>query len=640
MKDNQHVICYDIEASGTDPATAIPRIIGWWSSITNEFHWTTDLAEFQQALDKHKFVVGWNHDEYDNKVLERYNISFKYKISIDLMKIIHGKGFGNDLGRKGIITLPDGTHLGTVLHGKSLDEATRVFNVTRKIGEFDYSLFKKPFSELAKEEQDLCIDYLRHDVLGTTEIYQYLEVYFEDFRNGGVEMPPEFFESIQAYYGIELEGPWRSFMTDEDKRKKHYFTASTASMVYTMVCNICGIEKKFGSAEHMSYGGGFVALPTKASVEGSIYCFDYNSLYPHIMMQANLYGPNCTFDANPNFEGLATFSNVEGSGWKGEGLSETDGYYRDDIQSPVSMLLSHLYKLRKKYKKEKSGKEYTVKIIINIFFGLLGNPSFRSVSNLAAASDCTRLGRQWVKTARSDLSKHGYDVLYTDTDSVYVRDPYMDEQRIQAVITQHINNIKASVPFPEDGFEMGIDDKISFMMFVQDEKSGIFKKKNYLYVTNEGKLKLKGLPLMKSSATPLGRHIFDTFIKPEIISNSRGLGVERHLFPRGQIEKWIEEALSKDLGLMAVFHKIRAPEEYSSTSNLKYQLAIDQNYGEGSHHIIKLKGPHPLGAGTNKNYISLNYKDQIRLDQIDLEKVWNELAPFIKPVQGGLGAFF
>lgn len=636
---NQHTIIFDIEASSTDTSKAIPRMIGWWSSITEDFHWTTDLGEFQAALDKHGFMVGWNHEDYDVPVLKRYNVSFYGLRSIDLMKIIHGKGFGNDLGRKGIITLRDGTHLGTVLHGKSLAEATVAFDVTRKVGDFDYNLFKRPFSELSDSEQEEAIDYLKHDILGTTEIYQYLEEYFEDFREGGVELPPEFFESVKSYYGHELDGPWRPFMTDEDKATKHYLTASTASMVYTMICNICGIEKEFGSAEHMSYGGGFVAEPSKASVEGNIYCFDYNSLYPHIMMQANLYGVNCTYQAHANEKGMATFTNVQGEGWKGEGISETVGYYRDDIQSPVSMLLSFFYKLRKKYKKDGSAKEYTIKIAINTIYGLLGNPSFRSVSNLAAANDCTALGRQWVKAARAKLSECGYDVIYTDTDSVYVRDVYNDEERIKKVIKDHIEEVKASVPFPEESFEMGIDDRIKFMMFVDDGK-GSFKKKNYLYVTNEGKLKLKGLPLMKSNATPLGRHIFDKFIKPEILYNNRGLGPQRHLFSRSQIEKWIQDALDEDLGLMAVFHKVKAPEEYNSTTNLKYQLAIHPEYGEGSHHIVKLKAAHPRGAGAQRNYVSVAFKDEIKMHQIDLDKVWNELAPFIKPVQGGLGAFF
>ncbi len=72
---------------------------------------------------------------------------------------------------------------------------------------------------------------------------------------------------------------------------------------------------------------------------------------------------------------------------------------------------------RLEYKKEKDERQYTI-------YGLLGNPAFASVSDFTAASDCTHLGRQWVNAARLHFAENGYAVLYTDTDSGYLVDPF------------------------------------------------------------------------------------------------------------------------------------------------------------------------------------------------------------------------
>ena len=65
MKEQTGVIIFDIEASSPLADTATPSIIGWWSTTTNDYYWTTDLEVFQRAVDEHKFVCGYNNIDYD-----------------------------------------------------------------------------------------------------------------------------------------------------------------------------------------------------------------------------------------------------------------------------------------------------------------------------------------------------------------------------------------------------------------------------------------------------------------------------------------------------------------------------------------------------------------------------------------------
>lgn len=594
--EKQKIVVFDIEASSADPLKAVPTLMGLESSEDEGFQYTTDVKEFIEVLHNHDVIVGWNIKGYDIPILNRYGFSTRGKIIIDMMEIINGKGFGNDMGRKSIMQTPDGTHLGTILFSKSMDKCCEALDGPRKLtGDVDYNWFKVPFVTLSQEIKDKAIAYLKRDIEMSTYIYKYLEEFFEDFRNGGITM----------------DGEFKPFMTEEQQFKKIYLTASSAAFTYKALCNLAGVEEKYQNVDPVPYGGGFVAVPTQMKCVGRIYCLDYNSLYPHIMMMLNLYGPN--------------------GDWQGQGISETIGKYFSDELAPVGRVLKELYGKRTEYKKNKDERQYTIKIIINTIYGLLGNPAFASVFNPTAAADCTRIGRQWVNAARLHFAELGYNVLYTDTDSVYLEDVYNNEKRLLEARDKHIEDIKKSVPFPQDTFDMGIDDRIRLMHFFPGS-DGTLLKKNYLYVTQEGKLKIKGMQIMKSTATPLGKKVFNDYIKPHIIESNKVR------FQKSEIERWIETELKADIGLATVFYKVRAPQDYKNPSQIQAQ--ISSAYGEGQYRMIKTKQAHVKGVGSQSNYVWDKFKDEVKLSQIDLSKTWSELSPFIEETQNTLDQFW
>ena len=400
----QSIIIWDIETSSVDITNAIPTLMGLTSTQSEGFEYTTDIQEYIQTLHSHEVWVGWNIRGFDIPILQRYGLSTRGHIIIDLMEIINGKGFGNDLGRKSIMQTPDGTHLASVLFSKSMDACCEALNGPRKlVGDVDYNWFKQAFTSLDEDIKTKALAYLERDVEMTKYIYEYVENFFEDFKNGG----------------IEYEGEFKTFMNDTQRYKKVYLTASPAAFTYKALCNITGLEEVYQNVEPQPFGGGFVAPPSQEKCVGKIYCLDYNSLYPHIMIMANLYG-------NVNVD-------IGRPVWTGEGISNIEGMYLADELSPVGKVLQEMYQKRLKYKEEKDERQYTIKIIINTMYGLLGNPAFASISNFTAAADCTRLGRQWVNAARLYFAEHGYNILYTDTDSVYLEDPFNDEARLLKV---------------------------------------------------------------------------------------------------------------------------------------------------------------------------------------------------------------
>lgn len=569
--NKQKILIYDLETSSTDPALAIPSVMGFYSSETDDsFKWTDDIATMVNLINEHDVIVGYNNQEYDDVIMARYGARFK--VNVDLLKIVHGSGFGNDKGRKSIIMTPDGDLLSEVCHSKKLEELSPLLGGPEKLsGDVDYAWFRQPLSTLPPEIHAKALTYVEHDLLATRHIYEYMEAHFSDIRDGG----------------IEIDGVFKKFMSTKNVVEKKYLVSSVASMTYKIICNLTGLPEVYNDAKYREdFDGGFVAPPTQESAQGNIYCLDYNSLYPHIMIMHNLYG-------------------------------------QGDISKmhPVCDVLQQIFNLRAKYKQEKDSRQYTLKIIINTMYGLLGNPIFTSVSDYKAAAKCTSVGQEWCRLARKIFSDAGYNVLYSDTDSVYLQDPFGDKGRLIRTKQKIVDTILDSVPFKSPTFDMGIDEEIDYIAFFKGA-DGQLKKKNYLYVTKSGKVEIKGLSIKKRDSIPLARHIYLKYIEPDLRTYRC-----RHKWPKAQIEKWVADELRTDILLAAKSVSVKPADQYSAKTN--YLCKISERLGEGRHKIFKLRQAHEKGMGKNADYVSAK---EVTPDiyQLDLSGVFVTLAPFIE----------
>jgi hypothetical protein len=214
-----------------------------------------------------------------------------------------------------------------------------------------------------------------------------------------------------------------------------------------------------------------------------------------------------------------------------------------------------------------------------------------------------------------------------------VQDPFKDEAKLLAVKDKAMAAIKASVPFPQETFDMKIDSRIAYIQFEKNPESGQLLKKHYLYIKTNGKVVIKGMDLVKSTCTALSRHIFENKILPHIKEKKYP-----HL-PKSQIMQWIRDDVRKHMSLVAVAYKTKRPDKYANDTSVQYAIACHPLYGEGYHHMIKLKCEHPKGAGVGHNYVGLQYKDEIKDYMIDIDKSVRELATFMKSSQQTLGAW-
>ena len=660
--NSDSVLIYDIECAtkGAKPdiKTDVMKIFGAYSYKTNKFYVVpvTDKKFIKKLISAHKFLVGFNNEGYDNPILERHGFSLEYKRIIDLMQIFK-KRASSMATNKGLLS--------NKLMSYSLDYITRFLDLVDEETAkdvLDYNIFKKEV--WTKEEKEKIIKYTKRDLEITKKLYEWVEEFFEGFKE---------------------------FVPESEVTGKYYLTDTVAKFSYKAICHALGWEPEYDSEALKNRderfkiaAGGYCSYPAGEHFEGDIYLLDFNSLYPHIMMQCNLFSRN----------------KLENKGWHGSGVWDVEGYYNDKDLHPISKLLETLYHLRLKYKlnivmeddkiikikdvlknKEdylgkkfknvyhsKEGKmslvlkeidedvinefntmldkgidrrEYTIKILINSIYGISLNPYYKLVFDKISGGDCTRLGRQWTKHARKKFRDEGYNVLVTDTDSYFVLDHKNDKEYMLNINNEVVKDIKNSVPFPMATFDAGIDDEIKHIFFFkgkQDEdkesdsemdeadiinKPKGFMKKNYIYVTKEDKVVIKNLGIKKKNVSAITKKIFWERIVPHLKEG-------KHKFYKSEIKNWMIEFLSKDITLSYMRKDVKDLKFYKK-SMTSMPAQISKKYGPGIHFMIPNK--RNIGVGKDITYCSVEEFEQYNMDvsDLDLTNFWKELNYFIKP---------
>lgn len=589
---NRKVLIWDIETTSIDIDKAELRYFAGYSYITGKryFYKETEIDSIKQIINAHEVHVGYNLKNYDIPVLNKYGIFFTYMTIIDLWEILSPPKLNPKTrirtGGKG-----RGAFMGLDLNSWSLSNVVKALNLGEyKDDAFDYKILAKPSADWTDTEFNIIHEYTNQDITITKRLFEYTNNFFF---------------------------PLTEFLSGTNITKYKYLSSSIASLSYKVICHVSGLPETYGDGNiNTQYEGGYVRYPIQEKATGNILCMDFNSLYPSIFRGFNLFSHDLTDYDGPTFAGNDFF--------------KIKGTYRADKLGPVEQTVATLYKLRKKWKSEGDKREYLIKIIINSIYGAAAKPVFEQVFSPHGAEDCTAIGRQMIKYVADRFDESGFIVLYGDTDSVYVQvpDDKTTEQAL-ALAKECDTFLLSKMPFPHTDFGLGLDEEIKAMFFF-DDGLGHYKKKNYVYITQKDKLKIKGLPIIKSNASKIATRIFDEYLRKQIIEK---LDIK---FPEGYVKQLIYHELEKDLGLAIQVYKTKPYDEYDATTSLYAQ--ISQKYGDGVHELVP---NHRIGLGKGKQYCTVQeFRDgNGQVEDIDLSVTLSNLEPFMKSEQRSLGDF-
>jgi len=380
------------------------------------------------------------------------------------------------------------------------------------------------------------------------------------------------------------------------------------------------------------YRGGLVVEP-KEGIHFDVTVMDFASLYPSIIKVRNLSYETvrCSHDE-----------------CKKNMIPQTNHWVCTKKNGLTSVLIGSLRDLRVNYYKTMSKNQnltdeerqlYTVvaaalKVILNASYGVMGAQIF-PLYFLPAAEATTATGRHIILDTIEKCRELNVDVLYGDTDSIFVKNP--TEQQMQTIISQAKNN---------HGVELEVEKEYRYVVL-----SG--RKKNYLGVTKNGKVDVKGLTGKKSHTPAFIKSLFFDLL--DILAEVKT--TDEFEKAKSKISSKIAECSrkiqAKEIPLSELAFNVmlsKSPNEYTKTIpqhiRAAKQLESVREIKKGDRisyvKIINKPGVRPVEMAKQSEIDSSKYMEfmQSTLDQITSSMDMDFDTIIGKPRQTGLDQFF
>ena len=380
------------------------------------------------------------------------------------------------------------------------------------------------------------------------------------------------------------------------------------------------------------FRGGLVVEPVEG-IHFNVTVMDFASLYPSIIKVKNI-----------SYETVR----CPHEDCKKNTVPQTNHWVCTKKNGLTSLLIGSLRDLRVNYYKNmakndaltnKERQLYTVvsqalKVILNASYGVMGAEIF-PLYFLPAAETTTATGRHIILDTINKCKDVGINVLYGDTDSLFVKNPTNEQ------IREIINKAKV-----DHNVELEIEKEYRYVVL-----SG--RKKNYLGVTKNGKVDVKGLTGKKSHTPPFIKSLFYDLL--DILSEVKT--VEEFDRAKNKIGDKISECVRKiqakeiplsDLAFNVMLSK--APNDYVKTIpqhiRAAKQLESIREIKKGEIvsyvKILNKPGVKPVELARQSEIDSTKYMEFMErtLDQITSSMDLDFDTILGKPKQTGLDQFF
>jgi len=380
------------------------------------------------------------------------------------------------------------------------------------------------------------------------------------------------------------------------------------------------------------FRGGLVVEPV-VGIHFDVTVMDFASLYPSIIKVKNLSYETvrCSHDE-----------------CKKNTIPQTNHWVCTKKNGLTSVLIGSLRDLRVNYYKNMAKKDtltveekqlFTVvsqalKVILNASYGVMGAEIF-PLYFLPAAEATTATGRHIILDTINKCKESGIDVLYGDTDSLFVKKP--TPKQIEDIIT------KAKM---DHNVELEIEKEYRYVVL-----SG--RKKNYLGVTKNGKVDVKGLTGKKSHTPPFIKTLFYELL--DILSEIKT--VEEFDRAKNKISDKIAECArkvqAKEIPLKDLAFNVnlsKAPKEYTKTVpqhiRAAKQLESIREIKKGDKisyvKILNKPGVRPIEMARKSEIDTSKYMEfmESTLDQLTSSMDLDFDTILGKPKQTGLEQFF
>ncbi len=236
-------------------------------------------------------------------------------------------------------------------------------------------------------------------------------------------------------------------------------------------------DRVVNERQRTTYIGAYVVEPKKG-IHDNILLFDFRSLYPSIIVSHNIDPSTIDCECCPE-----------------DSYKSPTGHYfckkeKGLIPETLNEVIQRRIAVKKKVNDEKNPEkkrfldveQQALKLLANSMYGYFGFPRARWYSKKCAES-ITALGRKYILHTIDTVPKFDFDVIYGDTDSVYLVKPDIaDREEIMKNAKNFLDEINSELP---EAMELEFEGFYPRGIFIT--------KKRYALVDDKGKLIVKGL---------------------------------------------------------------------------------------------------------------------------------------------------
>ena len=238
-----------------------------------------------------------------------------------------------------------------------------------------------------------------------------------------------------------------------------------------------------------------------AGIYDKMAVLDFRGLYPSIIIAHNI-------DPSTIFKGTGEYYESP-TGIKF--AKEPVGI----IPKVLKLLISERESVKKAYKKEPDNKSLAarsqaLKILANSFYGYLGYARSRWYSR-ECGSSVTAYARDYIKSTIESAEKAGFEVLYGDTDSIFLLMKDKPKEEVMAFVKQLNSSLPSSMELEfEDFYTRGV-----FVGKKGSTEAGA--KKKYALLSESGRIKIRGFEFVRRDWSPIARdtqkRVLDSILK-------------------------------------------------------------------------------------------------------------------------------
>jgi len=418
-------------------------------------------------------IVTFNGDQFDFEVIrqraDELNVPLKLNRDASVLKGVR-RGQTTAARLQGRIHIDLFPFIDTVLAPQLQFEAITLNDVSEELlGESKTDMsFEGMLQSWKSGKMEDVVKYCLNDSKLTIKLAEILLPQVLELSRASGQLP---FDSSRMAYGTLVE----SFFLR--KGVEHNTLAPEAP-------HFAEVEKR---RRQRPYVGGYVKEP-KVGLHENIAVFDFRSLYPSIIVTYNLSPEtyNCKHkDCKTN----------KVPDMKHHFCTKIKGF----IPTHLKSILEHRQEIKSRMKNYSRGsaewkqldeEQKAIKILANATYGYLAYAGSRWYSREAAES-AAAYGRYHIQQTIKDAEKTGFEVLYADTDSVFVKTKKGSIEKLAEDFQKKINKSLPGI------LELELQGIYTRGLFVPQKIGTYTAKKRYALIDENGEVTVRGFEAVR-----------------------------------------------------------------------------------------------------------------------------------------------